>query len=169
MQVSSDGPAKPLQASGESCKSRSVLSYFGYNQWGQNKNNYLSDVGNFNTQTYQDNLSLEMSLAGAWISAILWLVILLLMWKERQALGSSERHITDESMWGGGSDYGPGSVRSGRSGRKTSTNSAPRTLMTPVDFDVRSNASRVSRASKSSKGTSYKDVGGVRKDKGGAE
>ena len=30
-----------------------------------------------------------------------------------------------------------------RSGRKTSTNSAPRTLMTPVDFDVRSNASRV--------------------------
>merc|ERR1712037_975621 len=71
--------------------------------------------------------------------------------KERHHLRA---HLTDESMWGGGSDYGPGSVRSGRSGRKTSTNSAPRTLMTPVDFDVRSNASRVSRASKSSRGTS---------------
>jgi len=139
--------------------------YFGWNQWGQNKNSFLSDVGNFNTQTYQDNLCLEMSLAGAWISALLWLVILLLMVKERHHLRA---HLTDESMWGGGSDYGPGSVRSGRSGRKTSTNSAPRTLMTPVDFDVRSNASRVSRASKSSKGTSYKDMGGVRKDKGGA-
>ena len=37
--------------------SQSILNrfsqYFGYNQWGQNKNNYLSDVGNFNTQTYQ--------------------------------------------------------------------------------------------------------------------
>ena len=100
-------------------------------------------------------------------------------------------HLTDESMWGGGSDYGPGSVKSGRShsllplllsylnsyyfscfyyhrsGRKTSTNSQPRSLMTPVDFDVRSNASRVSKASKSSRGTSYKDMGGSRANKGG--
>ena len=30
--------------------------YFGWNQWGQNKNNFLSDVGNFNTQTYQGKL-----------------------------------------------------------------------------------------------------------------
>ena len=38
-------------------------------------------------------------------------VILLLMVKERHHLRA---HLTDESMWGGGSDYGPGSVRSGR-------------------------------------------------------
>merc|ERR1719342_509685 len=133
--------------------------YFGWNQWGQNKNNFLSDVGNFNTQTYQDNLCLEMSLAGAWISALLWLVILLLMVKERHHLRA---HLTDESMWGGGSEYGPGSVRSGRS-RKTST--SERNIMTPIDFDVRSNASRMSRASRSSKGTSYKDMG-VNKNKG---
>ena len=33
------------------------------------------------------------------------------MVKERHHLRA---HLTDESMWGGGSDYGPGSVRSGR-------------------------------------------------------
>jgi len=125
----------------------------------------IADIGNFNTITFQDNMSLELSLAGAWMSALLWLVILLLMLRERHHLRA---HITDESMWGGGSEYGQGSVKSGRSGRKTSTSSAPRNLMTPVDFDVRSNASRVSRASKSSKGTSYKDMGGARKEKGGA-
>ena len=54
-------------------------------------------------------MSLELSLAGAWISAFLWVVILLLMAKERHHLRA---HLTDESMWGGGSDYGPGSVRS---------------------------------------------------------
>merc|ERR1712127_1038971 len=90
--------------------------------------------------------------------------ILFLMVRERHHLRA---HLTDESMWGGGSDYGPGSVKSGRSGRKTSTNSQPRSLMTPVDFDVRSNASRVSKASKSSRGTSYKDMGGSRANKGG--
>ena len=36
--------------------------------------------------------------------------------------------------------------------------------MTPVDFDVRSNASRVSKASKSSRGTSYKDMGGSKRN-----
>lgn len=34
--------------------------------------------------------------------------------------------------------------------------------MTPIDFDVKSNASRISKASRSSKGTSYKDMGGSR-------
>ena len=38
-----------------------------------------------------------------------------------------------------------------------------RNVMTPIDFDVRSNASRVSKVSKSSKGTSYKDMGGSRR------
>ena len=36
--------------------------------------------------------------------------------------------------------------------------------MTPIDFDVRSNASRVSRVSRSSRGTSYKDMGGQRRN-----
>ena len=39
-----------------------------------------------------------------------------------------------------------------------------RNVMTPVDFDVRSNASRVSKASKSSRGTSYKDMGGSKRN-----
>ena len=38
--------------------------------------------------------------------------------------------------------------------------------MTPIDFDVKSNASRISKASRSSKGTSYKDMGGSRSNKG---
>ena len=48
-------------------------------------------------------------------------------------------------MWGG-SQYGQGSVKSGKSRQ------SGRNLMTPVDFDVKSNHSRVSKASRSSKG-----------------
>jgi len=129
--------------------------YYGF----QNDENTLSDVGNFEHIAFQDNLRLEMTLAGAWLSAVLWGCILVLMIKERHHLRA---HLTDESMWGGGSDYGPGSVRSGKS-RQSAHN---RNLMTPIDFDVKSNASRVSKASRSSKGTSYKDMGGSRSNKG---
>lgn len=129
--------------------------YYGF----QNNDNSLSDIGNFEHFAFQDNLRLEMTLAGAWISAVLWSIILLLMVKERHHLRA---HITDESMWGGGSDYGPGSVRSGKSRQSTHN----RNLMTPIDFDVKSNASRISKASRSSKGTSYKDMGGSRSHKG---
>eukprot|EP00090_Calanus_glacialis_P001056 TRINITY_DN10752_c0_g1_i1.p1 TRINITY_DN10752_c0_g1~~TRINITY_DN10752_c0_g1_i1.p1 ORF type:complete len:485 (+),score=71.77 TRINITY_DN10752_c0_g1_i1:100-1554(+) len=129
--------------------------YYGF----QNNDNSLSDIGNFEHFAFQDNLRLEMTLAGAWISAVLWSIILFLMVKERHHLRA---HITDESMWGGGSDYGQGSVRSGKS-RQSTTN---RNLMTPIDFDVKSNASRISKASRSSKGTSYKDMGGSRSNKG---
>ena len=72
----------------------------------------MSDIGNFEHIAFQDNLKLEMTLAGAWISAVIWIIILFLMAKERHHLRA---HLTDESMWGGGSDYGPGSVRSGKS------------------------------------------------------
>ena len=82
--------------------------YYGF----QNDENTLSDVGNFEHIAFQDNLILEMTLAGAWLSAVLWGCILVLMIKERHHLRA---HLTDESMWGGGSDYGPGSVRSGKS------------------------------------------------------
>ena len=82
--------------------------YYGF----QNNENSLSDIGNFEHFAFQDNLRLEMTLAGAWISAVLWSIILFLMVKERHHLRA---HITDESMWGGGSDYGQGSVRSGKS------------------------------------------------------
>lgn len=129
--------------------------YYGF----QNNDNSLSDIGNFEHFAFQDNLRLEMTLAGAWISAVLWSIILFLMVKERHHLRA---HITDESMWGGGSDYGPGSVRSGKSRQSTHN----RNLMTPIDFDVKSNASRISKASRSSKGTSYKDMGGSRSHKG---
>ena len=40
--------------------------------------------------------------------------------------------------------------------------------MTPIDFDVKSNASRVSKASRSSRGTSYKDMGSSRASKSGS-
>eukprot|EP00092_Neocalanus_flemingeri_P009726 GFUD01010477.1.p1 GENE.GFUD01010477.1~~GFUD01010477.1.p1 ORF type:complete len:368 (+),score=90.09 GFUD01010477.1:505-1608(+) len=132
--------------------------YYGF--W--NDENSLSDIGNFEHIAFQDNLRLEVTLAGAWISAVLWAVILLLMVKERHHLRA---HITDESMWGGGSDYGQGSIRSGKSGKsRQSVNN--RNLMTPIDFDVKSNHSRMSKASRSSKGTSYKDMGGSRSHKG---
>jgi len=129
--------------------------YYGF--W--NNEDSSSDVGNFENVAFQDNLRLEMALAGAWISTILWSVILLLMVKERHHLRA---HITDESMWGGGSEYGAGSVKSVKS--RQSTNN--RNLMTPIDFDVKSNHSRMSKASRSSKGTSYKDMGASRSHKG---
>jgi len=125
-----------------------------WNFW--NNDNQFSDVGNFEQMTFTDNMTLEVCLAGAWISSVLWLVILVLVLKERHHMRA---HLTEESMWGGGSEYGQGSVRSGRS-RKTSQG-----LMSPVDFDVMSDNSRVSKASRSSKGTSYKDMGGSRNGK----
>ena len=59
--------------------------------------------------------------------------------KERHHLRA---HLTDQSMWGG-SEYNH-SVKSGKSRQSRHG------MMTPVDFDVRSNASRVSKASRSS-------------------
>ena len=97
-------------------------------------------------------------MAGAWISALIWTVILLLMVKERHHLRA---HITDQSMWGG-SEYNH-SVKSGKSRQSRHG------VMTPVDFDVRSNASRLSKGSRSSRGTSYKDMGGgKRSTRGGS-
>ena len=43
-------------------------------------------MGNFENIAFTDNLRLECSLAGAWLSAVIWTVILLLMVKERHHL-----------------------------------------------------------------------------------
>jgi len=120
--------------------------------WNNNDNNGY-DVGNFANTAFTNNLRIECALAGAWLSALVWTVILLLMIKERHHLRA---HITDQSMWGG-SEYNH-SVKSGKSRQ------SGRNIMTPIDFDVRSNASRVSKVSKSSRGTSYKDMGGQRRN-----
>ena len=48
-----------------------------------------------------------MALAGSWISVVLWLIILILMVKERHHI---KAHLTDESMWG--SEFGGASRRS---------------------------------------------------------
>ena len=75
-----------------------------------NPQNTISDVGNFEHIAFTDNLRIECSMAGAWISASLWAIILMLMIKERHHLRA---HITDQSMWGG-SEYNH-SVKSGKS------------------------------------------------------
>jgi len=131
--------------------------YSQYQGFWNNKNDGISDVGNFENIAFTDNMRLEVALAGAWLSAVIWTVILLLMVKERHHLRA---HITDQSMWGG-SEYAH-SVKSGKS-RQSGRNG----VMTPIDFDVRSNASRVSKASRSSRGTSYKDMGQKRSHNGG--
>ena len=41
----------------------------------------LSDVGNFENIAFTDNLRIECSLAGAWVSSLLWCIILALMVK----------------------------------------------------------------------------------------
>jgi len=132
-----------------------------YGVWNRQSNNIL-DPGDLEKTAFTDNLFIELSMAGAWISIAIWVIILALMLKERHHL---KAFITDESMWGGSvRDYGEGSVRSGRS-RKSN-----RGLMSPIDFenlDRMSHASkmsfdrtsRVSRSSRASKGTSYKDMG----------
>merc|ERR1719270_2186246 len=127
--------------------------YSQYHGYWQNSQNTISDIGNFENIAFTDNLRVECALAGAWLSAVIWSVILLLMMKERHHLRA---HITDQSMWGG-SEYNH-SVKSGKSRQSRHG------MMTPVDFDVRSNASRVSKASRSSKGTSYKDMGGSKRN-----
>lgn len=125
--------------------------YSQYHGYWQNDQD-LSDIGNFQNIAFTDNLRLECALAGAWLTAVLWSLILFLMMKERHHLRA---HITDQSMWGG-SEYNH-SVKSGKSRQSRHG------VMTPVDFDVRSNASRVSKGSRSSRGTSYKDMGGSKR------
>ena len=125
--------------------------YSQYHGYWQN-DQQLSDIGNFQNIAFTDNLRIECALAGAWLTAVLWSLILFLMMKERHHLRA---HITDQSMWGG-SEYNH-SVKSGKSRQSRAG------VMTPVDFDVRSNASRLSKASRSSRGTSYKDMGGGKK------
>jgi len=127
----------------------SIVQFEGF---ANNPGDQLADVGNFGNIAFTDNLRIECTLAGAWVSATIWVLILVLMVKERHHLRA---HITDQSMWGG-SEYNH-SVKSGKSRQ------SGRNVMTPIDFDVRSNASRVSKVSKSSKGTSYKDMGGSRR------
>ena len=128
--------------------------YDGYWQTDQD----LSDIGNFQNIAFTDNLRIECALAGAWLAAVLWSLILFLMMKERHHLRA---HLTDQSMWGG-SEYNH-SVKSGKSRQSRHG------VMTPVDFDVRSNASRLSKGSRSSRGTSYKDMGGgKRSTRGGS-
>ena len=127
--------------------------YSQYHGYWQNNQNTISDIGNFENIAFTDNLRVECALAGAWLSVVIWSVILLLMMKERHHLRA---HITDQSMWGG-SEYNH-SVKSGKSRQSRHG------MMTPVDFDVRSNASRVSKGSRSSRGTSYKDMGAGRRN-----
>jgi len=66
-----------------------------------------ADVGNIRYLTYRNNMILEITMAGAWISFAIWLIMLLLMVKERHHL---KAHLTDESMWG--SEFGGASRRS---------------------------------------------------------
>ena len=47
----------------------------------------------------RDNTILEVAIAGSWISTVLWLIIFILMVKERHHI---KAHLTDESMWGSG-------------------------------------------------------------------
>ena len=42
---------------------------------------------------------MEVAIAGSWISTVLWLIIFILMVKERHHI---KAHLTDESMWGSG-------------------------------------------------------------------
>ena len=60
--------------------------YSQYQGFWNNKNDGISDVGNFENIAFTDNMRLEVALAGAWISAVIWTVILLLMVKERHHL-----------------------------------------------------------------------------------
>ena len=69
--------------------------------------NDIADVGDIRYLTYRNNLILEMALAGSWISFAIWLLILVLMIKERHHI---KAHLTDESMWG--SEFGGASRRS---------------------------------------------------------
>lgn len=77
-------------------------AYYGF--WYRND---IADVGDIRYLTYRNNLILELTLAGAWISFVLWLAILVLMLKERHHI---QAHLTDESMWG--SEFGGASRRS---------------------------------------------------------
>jgi len=67
----------------------------------------FTDVGNIRYTTYRDNTILEVAIAGSWISTVLWLIIFILMVKERHHI---KAHLTDESMWG--SEFGGASRRS---------------------------------------------------------
>ena len=78
-------------------------AYFGFYY----NNDRYSDVGDIRYHTYRNNTILEMALAGSWISVVLWLIILILMVKERHHI---KAHLTDESMWG--SEFGGASRRS---------------------------------------------------------
>eukprot|EP00093_Oithona_nana_P001728 01728.XXX_6355_9210_1 [CDS] Oithona nana genome sequencing. len=66
-----------------------------------------ADVGDIRYLTYRNNTILEMAIAGSWISFAIWLIILILMIKERHHI---KAHLTDESMWG--SEFGGASRRS---------------------------------------------------------
>ena len=70
--------------------------------YGQVWKQTLGDPGNMRHKAYQDNLILEISMAGSWISFALWIVMIGLMWKAKHHLKAP---ITEESMWGG-SEYG---------------------------------------------------------------
>ncbi|XP_023344831.1 uncharacterized protein LOC111714049 isoform X2 [Eurytemora carolleeae] len=136
-----------------SANNQYLASIYGF--WNQGQKN-VADIGNFRNKAYTDNLILELSMAGAWIGFFVWILMLLLMLKERHHL---KAFITDESMWGG-SDYGAGSVRSGRS-RKSSHSHRP---LSPMDFENDDRMSKISfdrssRVSRGSRGTSYKDMG----------
>ena len=60
----------------------------------------------FSKIVFQNNF-LYTYILGAWISFAIWLIMLLLMVKERHHL---KAHLTDESMWG--SEFGGASRRS---------------------------------------------------------
>ena len=64
-------------------------------------------MGDIRYLTYRNNTILEMAIAGSWISFAIWLIILILMIKERHHI---KAHLTDESMWG--SEFGGASRRS---------------------------------------------------------
>ena len=69
--------------------------YSQYQGFWNNKNDGISDVGNFENIAFTDNMRLEVALAGAWISAVIWTVILLLMGKASHHLRYRNSVVTN--------------------------------------------------------------------------
>merc|ERR1711899_281274 len=96
-------PENHYQLKEKHAENPNVKAYYGF--W-YGDDGY-ADVGDIRYLTYRNNMILEITLAGSWISFTIWLIMLLLMVKERHHL---KAHLTDESMWG--SEFGGASRRS---------------------------------------------------------
>merc|ERR1711899_715555 len=96
-------PENHYQLKEKHAENPNVKAYYGF-WYGDDT---YSDVGNIRYLTERNNAILEITLAGSWLSFVIWLIMLILMVKERHHL---KAHLTDESMWGSG--FGGASRRS---------------------------------------------------------